>query len=190
MTIQDEQKKLNEEIFEIGQELRKYEIIISKLRNLFWDKKKQLIELNKIQFFESLELFGSSLNYKLIDYNESNKNDGGCYFLYENDEIIYIGVSINIRKRLIQHKGDRKKWDFVKYIPCTDYLEAIKIESYYINKFKPKLNIQLGAYAHIAEKHEFKVEDSLINYPSGWPDKTTGETNRSKRKEHIYKRFW
>jgi hypothetical protein len=176
-------KTLEEEVFVIEQQIDSYRKIITPLQNSIYQKWDEIRELRKTILLNSLELFISNTNYVLTDYNESKEKTLGCYFLYKNNEVIYIGISIDIKNRLVSHKNSGKDWDYVKYISCTDYLEVIKIESYYINKHKPKLNIQLGNYMEIAKNHGFKIDDELINYQKGWPDKVVGETKRSKFKK-------
>lgn len=62
----------------------------------------------------------------------------GVYFLIENDKVVYVGQSLNIFSRVMQHVQN-KKFARVAYIPCSqDQLDAI--ESLYIHALKPKLN--------------------------------------------------
>lgn len=64
----------------------------------------------------------------------------GVYFLILNNEIVYVGQSINIISRIMAHNADANKtFDSVSYIKCEkEKLDAI--ESYYINKFLPLQN--------------------------------------------------
>jgi hypothetical protein len=63
----------------------------------------------------------------------------GIYFLINNNEIVYVGQSINIHQRLQKHLYE-KQFDKINIIPCERF-ELNRMESLYINKFKPKLNV-------------------------------------------------
>ena len=61
------------------------------------------------------------------------------YLLIDESEIIYIGCSQNIYKRLKQHKY-QKEFKHVDIIACNDERKARRIEHELIFKFKPKFN--------------------------------------------------
>ena len=64
----------------------------------------------------------------------------GLYFLLINDEIVYVGKSVEIMRRLNQHKN--KGWSFNKYW-CFGGLPELYIEhveAFYIHAFEPPLN--------------------------------------------------
>lgn len=65
----------------------------------------------------------------------------GVYFLFNNDELIYIGKSINIFQRLQSHLKD-KYFDSYSFFKCDSEDNATKLEKELIIKLKPKLNIQ------------------------------------------------
>ncbi len=99
---------------------------------------------------------------KVLKYHPSTnqyeyKNDeipkvGGVYFIFnKNDEIVYIGTSSNIQKRIASHLGKNKN----KYAGITNkddiqmisFIESYKllqdrhiVERFYIDKYKPKYN--------------------------------------------------
>jgi len=65
----------------------------------------------------------------------------------KNNEIIYIGKTINIDQRLRQHMMDKdKKWfktvNKIYYAECLNKTDMDIYEIYYINKFNPCHNIQ------------------------------------------------
>lgn len=71
----------------------------------------------------------------------------GIYHLFKNNELVYIGMSKNIRKRLRQHfRDDNKDFDSVLYFIARIFDKNInditKIEKNMIKYHKPKLNIQ------------------------------------------------
>ena len=62
----------------------------------------------------------------------------GIYFMYDcNHELVYIGRSNSIIKRVYSHRN--KSFRFYKYIECKKD-ELGLLEKYYIKKYKPKLN--------------------------------------------------
>ena len=112
--------------------------------------------------------------YKLCDKTkrEELKEVCGIYAILYNNEVIYVGQSINIRSRLDSHTNKARINEYAKrdqhnkntqlklefytliqehmdeiqflYIPC-DKKELNKYEEYYINKYKPKYNY-VGVY--------------------------------------------
>ena len=65
----------------------------------------------------------------------------GVYFLFNKDNLIYIGQSINIFRRLNQHIKN-KNFDSYSFIKCDTDSEAIDLEKMLIKKYRPTLNIQ------------------------------------------------
>lgn len=63
----------------------------------------------------------------------------GLYFLFNNNEIVYIGKSENILKRIKDHRR-KKIFTHYTYIPIDSRVELSIFEFYYINKYKPVLN--------------------------------------------------
>jgi len=69
------------------------------------------------------------------------KRYGGIYFLYQDDMMVYVGISSDITVRLCQHRLQHLKyWNTVKIIQEDDYIRAIEIENYFIDKYHPKYN--------------------------------------------------
>jgi excinuclease UvrABC nuclease subunit len=62
----------------------------------------------------------------------------GVYLLFDKDELVYVGKSMDVIRRLKEHKA--KKFDSMKIIKCSDetssFLERLLIEYYF-----PKYNI-------------------------------------------------
>jgi excinuclease UvrABC nuclease subunit len=80
------------------------------------------------------------------------RSRGGLNKLYNNDKIIYIGKSNNIKLRVACHKKD-KNFNNVKSIIFKDDGNIDLYEVYLINKYKPILN------------KEFKNKDNSIMLP-------------------------
>ena len=60
----------------------------------------------------------------------------GVYFLVRNDNVVYVGQSVSVPARVIQHKD--KDFDKVFYIQADD--DRHDIEDYFIGKLKPEYN--------------------------------------------------
>lgn len=66
----------------------------------------------------------------------------GVYWLYDKDEVVYIGYSENVLGRIKQHAGggDKKIWDKVKLILFPDKKKAKAIETALLWYFKTRYN--------------------------------------------------
>lgn len=62
------------------------------------------------------------------------------YFIYKGNNIVYIGKTTNIHRRLMEHKT-RFKFDEFNYIECIDNAEMRAMEFYYISNLRPKYNV-------------------------------------------------
>lgn len=70
------------------------------------------------------------------------KITSGVYFLYDGDELVYIGESENIFYRIGTHiKEEVKDFDHWTFIETETYKERKQLESFLINIFKPKYNV-------------------------------------------------
>ena len=61
----------------------------------------------------------------------------GVYFLISDDEVVYVGQSVNVYARIAQHKN--KKFDKFAVLACSSQQLNV-IESLYIHMLKPILN--------------------------------------------------
>lgn len=75
----------------------------------------------------------------LLKFLKNNSNILGVYRLYKDNEIIYIGKSVNIKSRISQHIKD-KEIDSYDYCEFANESDMNIYELYYIDKFKPRLN--------------------------------------------------
>jgi len=83
----------------------------------------------------------------ILDNSSIYVHDGcrycGVYFLLADDEIVYVGQSVDVKKRLKQHADySEKTFNRFFFVQC-DRLELNKLEAYYILKFRPKYNIAI-----------------------------------------------
>ena len=81
----------------------------------------------------------NSLKQKRISLDLANLFQPMVYFLFNNDEVVYIGASRYGLARISRHKQE-KIFNAFSYINCSEK-EMHKIEGYYIRKFKPTLNV-------------------------------------------------
>lgn len=79
-----------------------------------------------------------------------NVVEEGVYFLYDKDELVYIGQSDNLYRRIGQHIAQKEKvFDRFEIYPTSD---RIRLEGFLIKMFKPKYNVSMGADCVIGGK--------------------------------------
>jgi len=78
--------------------------------------------------------------HKFIIENKKNYEKTGIYFLIKNNEIIYIGKTIELVRRLGNHLSEKEK-DFDSYFFMEFKEEELNaMEYFFIRKYKPKYN--------------------------------------------------
>lgn len=84
----------------------------------------------------------------------------GVYFLFQNNEIVYIGSSMNIETRLQTHKNENKKifesYSFIEF-PVEQILEK---ELEYFLLYKPKYNKALPNNNFLISIKAFYYQDA------------------------------
>jgi excinuclease UvrABC nuclease subunit len=67
------------------------------------------------------------------------KKLNGIYFLFNGDELVYVGLSVNIIARV--HVHDKVDWDSYSFVEVDIWGEDLEVlETAYIKKFKPRYN--------------------------------------------------
>lgn len=66
----------------------------------------------------------------------------GVYFLFLNDQIVYIGKSKQFETRLQQHRKDGRRFDSYRIIEGIPLEQLEHIEMFYINKYQPPGNLK------------------------------------------------
>lgn len=61
----------------------------------------------------------------------------GIYLLYKNNEVIYVGQSVNMDRRTREH--GRSNYDFAQQLPCDKH-DLNRFEKELIETLKPKYN--------------------------------------------------
>lgn len=127
---------------------------------------KNILNIDFIKMIISEEICNRIIDIPFKQYT-------GCYLLYLGEELVYVGVACDIAVRLWQHRYKKgKHWDSVKYIEESDYLNAIKIEDYFIDNFSPKYNVRGSSkFATAQQSFGVRFDENLIPYPSGWHKK-------------------
>ena len=115
----------------------------------------------------------------------------GVYFLYnENDDIIYIGKSSNLDKR-IKTSFRLKDAEYVRVAEVKNKIDATIYESYYIAKFKPILNKYYSDFNSSSLKlPELKFGDKINSKDILTPIKTrkkkySNSTNIKTLRKHL-----
>lgn len=132
-------------------EYRALELAIVPLRMKVADLQQQVDRLLDVQ--ENSTLMRSACNHarvgplpspsEIIDSAQHYGDTCGVYFLVHQDEIVYVGQSLNIWSRIGTHVSS-KKFDRAAYIQVPrEKLDLV--ESLYIHMLKPKLNGRIGA---------------------------------------------
>lgn len=75
----------------------------------------------------------------------------GVYFLYDGDELVYIGESDNLYRRIGQHIAEGKK-KFDRF-SIYETIDRKRLEGFLIDALKPKYNISRGA------NYDFHMDD-------------------------------
>lgn len=112
------------------------------------------------------------IDTKLLDLIKSSTSDTGVYFMHnENGDIIYVGKSRNIKKRLTQHftSDNRKSKQIQAEVSAITFektgndLIALLLESDQIKRHKPKFNRALRKSIFNYQLGSFIDEDGYIN---------------------------
>lgn len=90
----------------------------------------------------------------------------GVYFLFDGDELVYIGTTDNLYRRIGQHIAEgNKAFNRFELYPTKD---RIKLEGFLIRTLKPKYNLSLGAnYEHTYDGDFFpsqSIEEAIKKY--------------------------
>lgn len=107
---------------------------------------------------------------------EQYKPPAGVYFLRQGNEVVYVGQTNDIYRRISEHARGRvkpgqqvkffTKWD---YIPCEDEEERIEYEYFFISILRPKYNEDMRC--RIGHYHNYHhTTEALEQYNHGTYD--------------------
>ena len=97
---------------------------------------------------------------------------GVYYFLDSSDNILYIGKSIDVKKRISQHlyKGRKRllsAYCKIRVVPMHSELEALLFESQEVKKYKPIFNRKLRKSKQLISLYSCKNQTSYSYYYLG-----------------------
>jgi hypothetical protein len=118
-----------------------FESNLKKVYDSFTWKEENDNELEMKADSNAIDILQFIENNNSNKYNRLSKNVSIVYLLYKDDEVVYVGQSVNT-SRPWQHTD--KDWDSVdiKIVPPNISLDII--EAFYIRKYKPKYNRNNG----------------------------------------------
>lgn len=93
-------------------------------------------------------------------------------YLDEENDVAYIGKTINLEKRIKQHCSENKFQGLnkIRYIICKNKNEMDNLENHLISNLQPYLNIDYNRFSFLSEDYPSKIKwieyDKDINYPS------------------------
>lgn len=85
----------------------------------------------------------------------------GVYFLFNENELVYIGESEDIHRRVGQHRTD-KEYDSYTFIEQRDPHLRLRLEKAYIEKFRPEYNKQSGNISNKSITTKYESNEKLI----------------------------
>jgi hypothetical protein len=95
---------------------------------------------NRINHYKKLPILEYDNIKNMIATTIEFARISGVYFLFDGDEIVYVGQSVNVLNRVTSHFYD-KKFDKVALLRVPEK-DLLAIESIYIKKFLPKYNLK------------------------------------------------
>ncbi|EOU1827893.1 GIY-YIG nuclease family protein [Clostridium perfringens] len=115
--------------------------------------------------------FSFQLNFISKDDIKLIPDAMGIYFMYsENKDLMYIGKSIHLNSRVANHLSGRTHTDdichnfkYIKYIEIDNEELLDDYETYYINIYKPKLNVS-KVYTYRSERYTPKYNSKLNEF--------------------------
>lgn len=103
-----------------------------------------------------------------LDNIESYKvhNCIGIYFLYKDDELVYIGQSKNIGLRIYDGhvRGKAKDFDSYKFVEISDDYNINKIERLLIEKYLPTYNKSFNVLYNNVVKRNCIKDDACVDF--------------------------
>lgn len=105
----------------------------------------------------------------LFDIKEITGVTSGIYFLFDKNELVYIGKSGNVPNRLKKHyKENTKKFDSFFWAYSSSNFEITKCEEEHIFRYYPKYNRELSnavnQYKLIGKENETDLPNAKIYF--------------------------
>ncbi len=123
------------------------------------------------KFFYLNKNLSSQLNFISKDNIEVIPSTNGIYFMYNNyKDLMYLGKSANLKSRVADHLAGRThtndichNFEYIKYIEVEDEELLDDYETYYINLYKPKLNVS-KVYTYKSERCNPKYNNTINDF--------------------------
>lgn len=93
-----------------------------------------------ISMERSIDLFGCEQKQIINMSQYVNFKIQGIYFLIHNNEIVYIGQTVNLLTRMSNHHILKNEKCKISFLQVENEGDLDVVECFYIRKFKPKLN--------------------------------------------------
>ena len=84
----------------------------------------------------------------------------GIYVMYRDGQVIYVGVSKDVRKRFTKHSIT--DWEYIKVKPATSFGAAHDLEEKLIKKLHPTLNSQGSSRSMLSSRHRVTIADGTF----------------------------
>ena len=108
---------------------------------------------------------GYEIDELVIRYLPS-RGHSGIYFLISQKEIVYVGQSVNIHKRVSDHfSGCKIEFDSYSFI-FVPVAELNRVEKFYIQKFMPAYNVSDNPldWSKRKPKYEKEIPPEVLRY--------------------------
>lgn len=113
-----------------------------------------------------LEIHRLTIQHLIIDYEIPKA--GGVYLIWSSGELIYIGQSENIRRRMHSHHIFDRKHHQLGVIAITDKPKRLIVECELIEKLSPKCNKKIGIHPnqrYITRKGRNRCKTTMNSAP-------------------------
>ena len=131
----------------------------------YWEFVNNYIDLFKYKMnLKNLENITSNIKETTIKELEKLQNKYGVYFLWNNDNLIYIGKSINLSERIltsIKERNMKVKVTHFSYYLTKTQADAHILEPYLITQYKPLLNSEFVSTDYTTM---FKIKFSINKF--------------------------
>ena len=132
---------------------------------LNWDDPKYTNEFcddwNKVDsyYIDLATFIKSSPEVHRDNLRYTNRNNHIIYFLKDKGDVVYVGKSERGIGRVFEHSS--KTWDSYDYIRVPPHIKLDIIETYYICKYKPKLNKKIPIKSEIRNAVFYKIKKTI-----------------------------
>jgi len=143
-------------------QIKSFTDVIAELefKNRELEDERRVLQRKLRQYRSGKDDLGLMSKGNLLALARPRKQICGVYFLIEDDDIVYVGQSINIDARVGQHHTT-KTFSFVAYVECQQE-KLLALEALYIHKFDPPLNGG-GGYQQDMRGQRPRLEPSTAN---------------------------